>query len=115
MILCGGLAGSRYIHARLTEFCKRVLPFAEVIVPPNPWAAICLGAALSNRGSSFVTSRKARRSYGTVVLETFIENEHDEHSSIVHPEFGKMVQRMFWHIKKVQSLSKALDELVIDT
>lgn len=52
-------------------------------------------------GTSFISSRRARRSYGTVLLEPFIEGEHQEKDAIEHPELGKMVEKMFWHIKRV--------------
>lgn len=58
---------------------------------------------MSVTNSSFISSRRARRSYGTVILLPFVEDEHNKKDAIKQPE-GKMVQKMFWHIKKVRPL-----------
>jgi hypothetical protein len=79
------------------------IPGAEVLIPSSPWSAICCGAAMSVTNSSFISSRRARRSYGTVIFLPFVEDEHNKKDAIKQPE-GKMVQKMFWHIKKVRPL-----------
>lgn len=53
-------------------------------------------------GKRFISSRRARRSYGTVLLEPFIKEEHQEEDATEHPQLGTMVQKMFWHIKRVR-------------
>lgn len=53
------------------------------------------------KSNSFVKARRARRSYGTVILVPFIEGEHDEKDAFTHPKLGKKARKMFWHIKRV--------------
>ncbi|EEA19166.1 conserved hypothetical protein [Talaromyces marneffei ATCC 18224] len=103
IILCGGLAGSGYIQSQLKNFCQETIPNTQVLIPPSPWSAICCGAAMSNTNSSFISSRRAWRCYGTVVHSPFIDEEHNRKNATKHPE-GRMVQKMFWHIKKNDNL-----------
>lgn len=103
IILCGGLAENEYIQKQLKAHCAETVSGAEVLVPSKPWSAICAGAAMSEiKSGNFVTSRKSRRSYGTVVLLPFIEGEHDDKNAIIHPELGKRVESMYWHSKKAR-------------
>ena len=108
-MLCGGLAESKYIQYQLKAFCRESIPNAQVIVPPSPWSAICCGAAMRESGKSFISSRRARRSYGTVLLEPFVDGEHEEKDATQHPELGTMVQKMLWHIKRVRHAAHAND------
>ncbi|OKL57977.1 hypothetical protein UA08_06780 [Talaromyces atroroseus] len=101
IILCGGLAESEYIRAQLTEWCEKNTPDAEVIVPDGPWSSICIGAAMSGvKSTSFIKSKKARRSYGTVTYVPFNPNEHDEDNAVTLPGLGKRMEKMHWHVKR---------------
>lgn len=67
---------------------------------------------MSVANSSFISSRRARRSYGTVILVPFVEDEHNKKNAIKRPE-GKMAQKMFWHIKKVRGLQYYIVSTII--
>ncbi|OJD15097.1 hypothetical protein AJ78_04614 [Emergomyces pasteurianus Ep9510] len=84
IILCGGMADSKYVQNRFDQFCKDELEGkSETIVPRDSWSAIARGAVLHALKPSMVGSRKSRWSYGIEGHRAFdsnsdcIENRYD--------------------------------------
>ncbi|KAH8694162.1 hypothetical protein BGW36DRAFT_430185 [Talaromyces proteolyticus] len=102
IILCGGLAESKYIRFKIKAFCNEYLKTAQVMIPESPWSAICVGATMSGLDpNKVIKSRRARRAYGTVVHRKFEEGLYEERDVFDCPKLGKRVGNvMHWHIKK---------------
>lgn len=92
-------SGNNFISSRRT---KR--SYGTVLLEPFIQGARTKGRhrtpRVGNNGPEDV--RRSRRSYGTMLFEPLVKGEHEQKEATEHPELGTMVQKMFWHIKRVR-------------
>lgn len=73
MLLVGGLAECKMIHASL----KQAFPTKQIIVPEDPGISVLKGAVLFGHVPDFIACRVMRYSYGTDSYVDFDPDEHD--------------------------------------
>ncbi|KAG6321069.1 hypothetical protein E4U44_005536 [Claviceps purpurea] len=117
VVLVGGFGQSTYLRAEVQAALPRGMP---VLQPKNGWIAVVKGAAIHGLGyySSSdsprvmpvqITSRIARRSYGTGLLASYDMMRHDPKEAIWSSKEGEMVvSEICWFIKKGQSYPEGL-------
>ena len=71
ILLVGGFSDSPYLQSRVRD----AFPKFDVIVPPNPGAAVRQGATLFALHPHPVQSRVARRLYGITVARSFVKTD----------------------------------------
>ncbi|PGH05456.1 hypothetical protein GX51_02980 [Blastomyces parvus] len=106
IILCGGMADSKYVQAQFKEFCKNKLDNkVDFIVPHEAWPAIAKGAALHAFAPPIVESRKSRWSYGIGVHRAFDPERDNEEDQYNCPSRGQRVKgHIEWFIKRGESV-----------
>ncbi|THY77779.1 hypothetical protein D6C86_07246 [Aureobasidium pullulans] len=124
VILVGGFGQSNYLYKCLkqrfadedrppsyTSSVDEVATQSEgsrfiVLQPDNPWTAVVRGAVMSGLQNDLVISRKARRFYGVVIVETWDANKHslkNKYWCSVYHEWRARNQ-ITWCIERGQSL-----------
>lgn len=90
VVLVGGFGQSRYLKSRIKE---AVAGGIEVLQPENGWAAVVKGAVIHGLGryqptltQVGITSRVARRSFGTCLLARYDMLKHDSREAYVHQD-----------------------------
>ncbi|KFA47821.1 hypothetical protein S40293_06413 [Stachybotrys chartarum IBT 40293] len=110
IVLVGGFGQSRYLKSRIKE---AVAGGIDVLQPENGWAAVVKGAVIHGLGryqpmltQVGITSRVARRSFGTCLLARYDMQKHDSREAFWSEKEGEMVvTEMCWFIRKQQGES----------
>ncbi|GAB0136228.1 hypothetical protein EsDP_00004539 [Epichloe bromicola] len=113
VVLVGGFGQSPFLKAEVKAALTRSIP---VLHPDNGWIAVVKGAAIHGLGYYHpsltqvkITSRIARRSYGTCLLAAYDMMRHDPKEAVWSAKEGEMVvAEMCWFIKKGQSYPEGL-------
>ncbi|KAG5991554.1 hypothetical protein E4U43_004005, partial [Claviceps pusilla] len=113
VVLVGGFGQSAFLKAELQAALPNDIP---VLQPKNGWIAVVKGAAIHGLGyyhpnlaTIRVTSRIARRSYGTCLFTPYDMMRHDPKEAVWSAKEGEMmVSEICWFIKKGQSYPEGL-------
>ncbi|KAG6038727.1 hypothetical protein E4U41_003778 [Claviceps citrina] len=113
VVLVGGFGQSPFLRAEVRAALPRSIP---VLQPRNGWIAVVKGAALYGLGYYHpgltpvrITSRIARRSYGTLLLRPYDMMRHDPREAVWSDKEGEyVVGEMCWFIQKGQSYPEGL-------
>lgn len=113
VVLVGGFGQNPFLKAEVKAALTRSIP---VLHPDNGWIAVVKGAAIHGLGYYHpsltqvkITSRIARRSYGTCLLAAYDMMRHDPKEAVWSAKEGEMVvAEMCWFIKKGQSYPEGL-------
>ncbi|KAL6900333.1 hypothetical protein GGI43DRAFT_383813 [Trichoderma evansii] len=105
IFLVGGFGSNRYLMKRITNTYSNI----EVLQPPDAWAAIAKGAALSRMSSeTTVTSFSSTRHYGTKVWDDYDEIEDRGRPFEESIDDRILTEKMMWYIHRGDNLSKSI-------
>jgi len=103
VVLCGGLANSKYIASRMEEYCEAKFDGnIKVKVPSRPSSAVARGAVLLALRPHMIEHRKCSQHIGIEEVRPFVRHKDKESDVFEDPVKGKMAKGYIkWLIPKV--------------
>lgn len=108
IVLVGGFGQSSYLYKCLKTRAMQMTPTPVVLQPVQAWTAVVRGAVRRGlEGVELVLSRRSRRNYGVLCVETFIPGLHPPSSKRWEELEQEWVadNRIKWYIRKDQICS----------